>query len=85
MFRERQVLALTVGGSVHDDVFLLSLAGSTKQLAKQLPKFERLNLLSVGLRNSQRGYTLACTISRNAGTQFSCGYTSIICIHTNSE
>ncbi len=44
MFRERQLLALTVGGSVHDHVFLLSLAGSTKQLAKQLPKFEHLNL-----------------------------------------
>ncbi len=44
VFRERQSLALTVGGSVHDHVFLLCLVGSTKQLAKQLPKFEHLNL-----------------------------------------
>lgn len=44
MIRGRQLLALTVGGSVHDHVFLLSVAGSTKQLAKQLPKFEHSNL-----------------------------------------
>jgi hypothetical protein len=43
LFRGRQLLALTVGGSVHDHVLLLSLAGSTKQLAKQLPRFEHLN------------------------------------------
>ena len=48
-FRGRQLLALTVGNSVHDHVFLLSLAGSslagnTKQRAKQLQKFEILNL-----------------------------------------
>ena len=49
MFRGRQFLALTVGDSVHDHEFLLSQAGSilagiTKQLAKQLQKFENSNL-----------------------------------------